>query len=327
MYSNKIGFFLFIFTFIVSLNLKNNVTPVLIQIQSNNTNNEQYKSNDKEEHIKELSFLELIHKNLKNISDMTKKHEKIENFKKNLKLNINQIENKFNNTFKKCSLNNTFDLSNKCNNKILNYNIAIKEKTINFINQITEPINKKELNLIDFNENKFNEKYDNEDDKKFYFNLLFNLQSYYQYQDLEEEKENKTELSNLISKVNEKDSEFILTRNAYAGMLIDKLKFVLEERSQGDDLFMEGKFLMQSYNEKIKEYNNEINNINFHYEKKEKINSLKNEIEKELNKKMECMEFIEKNERCHDVNKINEYAVSILNLQQDVYDKMKKILD
>ena len=47
MYSNKIGFFLFIFTFIVSLNLKNNVTPVLIQILSNDTNNEQYKSNDK----------------------------------------------------------------------------------------------------------------------------------------------------------------------------------------------------------------------------------------------------------------------------------------
>ena len=120
---------------------------------------------------------------------------------------------------------------------------------------------------------------------------------------------------------------FILTRNAYAVMLIDKLKFVLEERSQGDDLFMEGKFLMQSYNEKIKEYNNEINNINFHYEKNEKINSLKNEIEKELNNKMKCMEYIEKNERCDDVNKINEYAVSILNLQQDVYDKMKKILD
>ena len=327
MYSNKIGFFLFIFTFVVSLNLKNNVTPVLIQIQSNNTNNEQYKSNDKEEHIKELSFLELIHKNLKNISDLTKTHEKIENFQKNLKLNLNQIENKFNNTFKTCSLNNTFDLSNKCNNKILNYNIALKEKTINFINQITEPINKKELNLFDFNENIFNEKYDNEEDKKFYFELLFNLQSYYQYQDLDEEKENKTELSNLISKVNEKDSEFILNRNAYAGMLIDKLKFVLEERSQGDDLFMEGKFLMQSYNEKIKEYNNEINNINFHYEKNEKINSLKNEIEKELNNKMKCMEYIEKNERCDDVNKINEYAVSILNLQQNVFEKMKKILD
>ena len=280
-----------------------------------------------EEHIKELSFLELIYKNLRNISDIAKTHGKIEIFQNNLKLNLNQIENKFNNTFKTCSINDTFDLNNKCNNKILNYNIAIKEKTITFINQITEPINKKELNIIDFNENKFNEKYNNEEDKKFYFNLLFNLQSYYQYQDLEEENENKTELSNLISKVNEKDSEFILTRNAYAGMLIDKLKFVLEERSQGDDLFMEGKFLMQSYNEKIKEYNNEINNINFHYEKKEKINSLKNEIEKELNKKMECMEFIEKNERCHDVNKINEYAVSILNLQQDVYDKMKKILD
>ena len=110
-------------------------------------------------------------------------------------------------------------------------------------------------------------------------------------------------------------------------MLIDKLKFVLEERSQGDDLFMEGKFLMKSYNEKIKEYNNEINNINFRSEKNEKINSLKNEIEKELNDKMVCMEYIEKKERCDDVNKINEYAVSILNLQQDVYDKMKKILD
>ena len=327
MYSNKIGFLLFIFTFVGSLNLKNNAIPVLIQIQSNNTNNEQYKSNDKEEHIKELSFLELIHKNLKNISDLTKTHEKIENFQKTLKLNLNQIENKFNNTFKTCSLNYTFDLSNKCNNKILNYNIALKEKTINFINQITEPINKKELNLFDFNENIFNEKYDNEEDKKFYFELLFNLQSYYQYQDLDEEKENKTELSNLISKVNEKDSEFILNRNAYAGMLIDKLKFVLEERSQGDDLFMEGKFLMKSYNEKIKEYNNEINNINFHSEKNEKINSLKNEIEKELNDKMVCMEYIEKNERCEDVNKINEYAVSILNLQQDVFEKMKKILD
>ena len=320
MYSNKIGFFLFIFIFVTSLNLKN-------QIQSNYTNNEKYKINDKEEHIKELSFLELIYKNLRNISDITKTHEKLENFQNNLKLNLNQIEKKFNNTFKTCSITDTFDLNNKCNNKILNYNIAIKEKTITFINQITEPINKKELNIIDFNENKFNEKYDNEEDKKFYFNLLFNLQSYYQYQELEEENENKTELSNLISKVNEKDSEFILTRNAYAGMLIDKLKFVLEERSQGDDLFMEGKFLMQSYNEKIKEYNNEINNINFHYEKNEKINSLKNEIEKELNNKMKCMEYIEKNERCDDVNKINEYAVSILNLQQDVYDKMKKILD
>ena len=280
-----------------------------------------------EEHIKELSFLELIYKNLRNISDIAKTHGKIEIFQNNLKLNLNQIENKFNNTFKTCSINDTFDLNNKCNNKILNYNIAIKEKTITFINQITEPINKKELNIIDFNENKFNEKYDNEEDKKFYFNLLFNLQSYYQYQDLEEENENKTELSNLISKVNEKDSEFILTRNAYAGMLIDKLKFVLEERSQGDDLFMEGKFLMQSYNEKIKEYNNEINNINFHFEKNEKINSLKNEIEKELNNKMKCMEYIEKNERCDDVNKINEYAVSILNLQQNVFEKMKKILD
>ena len=319
MYSNKIGFFLFIFIFVTSLNLKN-------QIQSNYTNNEKYKINDKEEHIKELSFLELIYKNLRNISDITKTHEKLENFQNNLKLNLNQIEKKFNNTFKTCSITDTFDLNNKCNNKILNYNIAIKEKTITFINQITEPINKKELNIIDFNENKFNEKYDNEEDKKFYFNLLFNLQSYYQYQDLEEENENKTELSNLISKVNEKDSEFILNRNAYAGMLIDKLKFVLEERSQGDDLFMEGKFLMQSYNEKIKEYNNEINNINFHYEKKEKINSLKNEIEKELNKKMEYMEFIEINERCNNVNKINKYAISILNLLQDVFEKMKKIL-
>ena len=90
---------------------------------------------------------------------------------------------------------------------------------------------------------------------------------------------------------------------------------------------MKGKFLMKSYNEKIKEYNNEINNINFHYEKNEKINSLKNEIKKELNKKMEYMEFIEINERCNNVNKINKYAISILNLQQDVFEKMKKILD
>ena len=42
---------------------------------------------------------------------------------------------------------------------------------------------------------------------------------------------------------------------------------------------------------------------------------------------MKCMEYIEKNERCDDVNKINEYAVSILNLQQNVFEKMKKILD
>ena len=69
MYSNKIGFFLFIFIFVTSLNLKN-------QIQSNYTNNEKYKINDKEEHIKELSFLELIYKNLRNISDITKTHEK-----------------------------------------------------------------------------------------------------------------------------------------------------------------------------------------------------------------------------------------------------------
>ena len=188
MYSNKIGFFLFIITFVVSLNLKNNITPVLIQIQSNNISNDEYKLNDKEEHIKELSFLELIYKNLRNISDIAKTHGKIEIFQNNLKLNLNQIEKKFNNTFKTCSINDTFDLNNKCNNKILNYNIAIKEKTINFINQITEPINKKELNLFDFNENIFNEKYDNEEDKKFYFNLLFTLQSYYQYKDLEEEK-------------------------------------------------------------------------------------------------------------------------------------------
>ena len=45
---------------------------------------------------------------------------KIEIFQNNLKLNLNQIENKFNNTFKTCSINDTFDLNNKCNNKILN---------------------------------------------------------------------------------------------------------------------------------------------------------------------------------------------------------------
>ena len=127
MYSNKIGFFLFIFIFVTSLNLKN-------QIQSNYTNNEKYKINDKEEHIKELSFLELIYKNLRNISDITKTHEKLENFQNNLKLNLNQIEKKFNNTFKTCSITDTFDLNNKCNNKILNYNIAIKEKTQFYLN-------------------------------------------------------------------------------------------------------------------------------------------------------------------------------------------------
>ena len=113
MFSNKIWFFLFVFTFVISLNLKN-------QIQSNNTNNEEYKINDMEEHIKELSFLELIYKNLRNISDIAKTHGKIEIFQNNLKLNLNQIENKFNNTFKTCSINDTFDLNNKCNNKILN---------------------------------------------------------------------------------------------------------------------------------------------------------------------------------------------------------------
>ena len=39
------------------------------------------------------------------------------------------------------------------------------------------------------------------------------------------------------------------------------------------------------------------------------------------------MEFIEINERCNNVNKINKYAISILNLQQDIFEKMKKILD
>ena len=315
-------FFIFLYSFVVTMNLKNNINPVLIQIKLNNSLNEN-QTDDKEEHIKELTFLNLIHNNIKNISDATQTEKKKHKFELNLKDNINQIETNYNNNFKKCLIENVLNSNKICNNDELDFNIAIKEKSIEYINQITQPLNKKLNNFLNFDENKYNELYNNEEDKNFYYNLLSNLQSYYQYKDFEE---NKTELTNLISKINEKNSELILTRNSYAGMLIDKLKYIFEERNEGDDLFLEGKYLIEMYNEKINEYINETN-VNFINEKNEKINSLKNEIKKEINIKMDCQVEIEENERCNEINQINKYSNYILNIQNDVYEEMNKILN
>ena len=109
-------------------------------------------------------------------------------------------------------------------------------------------------------------------------------------------------------------------------MLIDKLKYIFEERNEGDDLFLEGKYLIEMYNEKINEYINETS-VNFINEKNEKINSLKNEIKKEINIKMDCQVEIEENERCNEINQINKYSNYILNIQNDVYEEMNKILN
>ena len=162
----------------------------LLQLTPLNEN----QTDDKEEHIKELTFLNLIHNNIKNISDATQTEKKKQKFELNLKDNINQIETNYNNNFKKCLIENVLNSNKICNNDELNFNIAIKEKSIEYINQITQPLNKKLNNFLNFDENKYNELYNNEEDKNFYYNLLSNLQSYYQYKDFEE---NKTELTNI----------------------------------------------------------------------------------------------------------------------------------
>jgi hypothetical protein len=253
----------------------------------------------------------------------------------NYKLNFDYCENnqEFEKLFKNCKNQKTkskFGLNSINKDLLLQTNNKLKN-TINDLIDLSYDKNQKNFNIInenktfDFNDNKIiNEIIDNLTD---YFNLDVKTKELKKNINLQTSSDSKVKKE--IEKIKNFDKEFILNRHANSEMLLEKIeRFYNKNKKIKDEIFNEGKKLL-----------NDIKNIDEDlYEKIEKINQKiennENKIE-ELNNKNKnifeeienCNEIINKKIECENIIKINDHIKSLINIQQEIFEKLNNIID
>ena len=335
---------LILFYSIFSINLKSSKKKSLysfIQISNNNNENNNFLDDDNKK-LNYLNFIENILKKTINIKkNLTLSEYKnlmqknLDKINENYKLNFDYCENKkdFEKSFKNCQnqkKNSKFRLNSLNKDLLLQTNNKLKN-TINDLIDLSYDKNQKNFNIInenktfDFNDNKIiNEIIDNLTD---YFNLDVKTKELKKNINLQTSSDSKVKKE--IEKIKNFDKEFILNRHANSEMLLEKIeRFYNKNKKIKDEIFNEGKKLL-----------NDIKNIDEDlYEKIEKINQKiennENKIE-ELNNKNKnifeeienCNEIINKKIECENIIKINDHIKSLINIQQEIFEKLNNIID
>ena len=335
---------LILFYSIFSINLKSSKKKSLysfIQISNNNFENNNFLDDDNKK-LNYLNFIENILKKTINIKkNLTLSEYKnlmqknLDKINENYKLNFDYCENNkdFEKSFKNCQnqkKNSKFGLNSINKDLLLQTNNKLKN-TINDLIDLSYDKNQKNFNIInenktfDFNDNKIiNEIIDNLTD---YFNLDVKTKELKKNINLQTSSDSKVKKE--IEKIKNFDKEFILNRHANSEMLLEKIeRFYNKNKKIKDEIFNEGKKLL-----------NDIKNIDEDlYEKIEKINQKiennENKIE-ELNNKNKnifeeienCNEIINKKIECENIIKINDHIKSLINIQQEIFEKLNNIID
>ena len=335
---------LILFYSIFTINLKSSKKKSLysfIQISNNNNENNNFLDDDNKK-LNYLNFIENILKKTINIKkNLTLSEYKnlmqknLDKINENYKLNFDYCENNkdFEKSFKNCQnqkKNSKFGLNSINKDLLLQTNNKLKN-TINDLIDLSYDKNQKNFNIInenktfDFNDNKIiNEIIDNLTD---YFNLDVKTKELKKNINLQTSSDSKVKKE--IEKIKNFDKEFILNRHANSEMLLEKIeRFYNKNKKIKDEIFNEGKKLL-----------NDIKNIDEDlYEKIEKINQKiennENKIE-ELNNKNKnifeeienCNEIINKKIECENVIKINDHIKSLINIQQEIFEKLNNIID
>ena len=335
---------LILFYSIFSINLKSSKKKSLysfIQISNNNNENNNFLDDDNKK-LNYLNFIENILKKTINIKkNLTLSEYKnlmqknLDKINENYKLNFDYCENNkdFEKSFKNCQnqkKNSKFGLNSINKDLLLQTNNKLKN-TINDLIDLSYDKNQKNFNIInenktfDFNDNKIiNEIIDNLTD---YFNLDVKTKELKKNINLQTSSDSKVKKE--IEKIKNFDKEFILNRHANSEMLLEKIeRFYNKNKKIKDEIFNEGKKLL-----------NDIKNIDEDlYEKIEKINQKiennENKIE-ELNNKNKnifeeienCNEIINKKIECENIIKINDHIKSLINIQQEIFEKLNNIID
>ena len=335
---------LILFYSIFTINLKSSKKKSLysfIQISNNNFENNNFLDDDNKK-LNYLNFIENILKKTINIKkNLTLSEYKnlmqknLDKINENYKLNFDYCENNkdFEKSFKNCQnrkKNSKFGLNSLNKDLLLQTNNKLKN-TINDLIDLSYDKNQKNFNIInenktfDFNDNKIiNEIIDNLTD---YFNLDVKTKELKKNINLQTSSDSKVKKE--IEKIKNFDKEFILNRHANSEMLLEKIeRFYNKNKKIKDEIFNEGKKLL-----------NDIKNIDEDlYEKIEKINQKiennENKIE-ELNNKNKnifeeienCNEIINKKIECENVIKINDHIKSLINIQQEIFEKLNNIID
>ena len=335
---------LILFYSIFSINLKSSKKKSLysfIQISNNNNENNNFLYDDNKK-LNYLNFIENILKKTINIKkNLTLSEYKnlmqknLDKINENYKLNFDYCENNkdFEKSFKNCQnqkKNSKFGLNSLNKDLLLQTNNKLKN-TINDLIDLSYDKNQKNFNIInenktfDFNDNKIiNEIIDNLTD---YFNLDVKTKELKKNINLQTSSDSKVKKE--IEKIKNFDKEFILNRHANSEMLLEKIeRFYNKNKKIKDEIFNDGKKLL-----------NDIKNIDEDlYEKIEKINQKiennENKIE-ELNNKNKnifeeienCNEIINKKIECENIIKINDHIKSLINIQQEIFEKLNNIID
>ena len=335
---------LILFYSIFTINLKSSKKKSLysfIQISNNNNENNNFLYDDNKK-LNYLNFIENILKKTINIKkNLTLSEYKnlmqknLDKINENYKLNFDYCENNkdFEKSFKNCQnqkKNSKFGLNSLNKDLLLQTNNKLKN-TINDLIDLSYDKNQKNFNIInenktfDFNDNKIiNEIIDNLTD---YFNLDVKTKELKKNINLQTSSDSKVKKE--IEKIKNFDKEFILNRHANSEMLLEKIeRFYNKNKKIKDEIFNEGKKLL-----------NDIKNIDEDlYEKIEKINQKiennENKIE-ELNNKNKnifeeienCNEIINKKIECENIIKINDHIKSLINIQQEIFEKLNNIID
>jgi len=335
---------LILFYSIFTINLKSSKKKSLysfIQISNNNFENNNFLDDDNKK-LNYLNFIENILKKTINIKkNLTLSEYKnlmqknLDKINENYKLNFDYCENNkdFEKSFKNCQnqkKNSKFGLNSLNKDLLLQTNNKLKN-TINDLIDLSYDKNQKNFNIInenktfDFNDNKIiNEIIDNLTD---YFNLDVKTKELKKNINLQTSSDSKVKKE--IEKIKNFDKEFILNRHANSEMLLEKIeRFYNKNKKIKDEIFNEGKKLL-----------NDIKNIDEDlYEKIEKINQKiennENKIE-ELNNKNKnifeeienCNEIINKKIECENIIKINDHIKSLINIQQEIFEKLNNIID
>lgn len=333
--------FLILFSFAFSLQLRNEVNSI--------SNVSQHKFSELIPKIQDsmgknqIEFLKLIQANLKKIQYPTPQ-EQINNFYNLLDESKENITKNFQESFPFCqagSDSTNDDCINKINNtnsKIAYYtiyqNILHKEKKIykKYKNELSQ------LNIMTLKEKALNKVILNHDIIEMYMNISKNLYFRYDIIDtlnifqfenltlLSSDAVAKNEILNKALQVN--DEDYLLNRNAYGQMLFDKISWYTQSFSRKINLIKEEEELLNKFKAADNEIAKEILGIEELIKVREKTSdSLKFEINSELNKKYTCEGSVELNKQCKEVSKIYDNAMTTLKIHNKYIEELNSILN
>ena len=333
--------FLTLFSFAFSLQLRNEVNSI--------SNVSEHKFSELIPKIEDsmgknqIEFLKLIQASLKKIQYPTPQ-EHISSFYNLLGESKENITKNFKESFPFCQ-DDSGSTDDECINEMNNTNSKIAYYTIykNIIHKEKNIYRKQKnelskLNIMTLKEKVLNNVTLNHDTNQMYMNIAKDL--YFRYDIIDTlnvfQFENLTSSSDVISK-NEilnkalklNDEDYVLNRNAYGQMLFDKISwYIYSFSTRKNNLIKEGEELLNKFKAADDETTMEILGIEELIKVRKKTSeSLKIELNSELNKKYTCEGTIELNKQCKEVSKIYDNAMTTLEIHTKYLEELNSILD